>query len=114
MRESRRNIENIARLHLFIDNGFKRIDLQQVRMRAVLFHRHFFAHAPAATAGTLNDKHIILIEMRTDAPPGTEKEIIRSSMRQSGRARNGCISAAVGSCQWLTACTSSDQLFSLR
>jgi hypothetical protein len=41
MRESRRNIENIARLHLFIDNPFKRVNLQQVRMRAVLFHRHF-------------------------------------------------------------------------
>ena len=36
-------------------------------MRTVLFHRHFFAHAPAAAAGPLNDEHIVLVEMRTDA-----------------------------------------------
>ena len=73
MREPRRNIQNIARLHLFINNGFKRVDLQQVRVRAVLFHRHFFTHAPAAAAGTLNDKHIVLVEMRTDAAAGDGK-----------------------------------------
>ena len=67
MRESWRNIENIPRLHLFIDNRLEGVNLQQVRMRAVLFHRHFFPDAPASTAGALNDKHIILIQMRADA-----------------------------------------------
>lgn len=36
-------------------------------MRAVLFHRHFFPDAPAPTASALDDKHIILIQMRADA-----------------------------------------------
>lgn len=55
------------RLHLFIDDRLEGVNLQQVRMRAVLFHRHFFPDAPASTAGALNDKHIILIQMRADA-----------------------------------------------
>ena len=67
MREPRRDIQNIAGLHLFIDYGFERVDLQQVRVRTMLLHRHLFAHAPAAATGTLNDKHVVLVEMRADA-----------------------------------------------
>ena len=67
MRESRRNVENITRLQLFIDNPFKRVNLKQVRMRAVLLHRDFFAHAPAAAARTLNDEHVVLVKMWTYA-----------------------------------------------
>ncbi len=67
VREAWRDIENIARLQLFVDDADKRIDLQQVRVRAVLFHRHLFTHAPAATAGALDDKYVVLIQMRTNA-----------------------------------------------
>ncbi len=31
------------------------------------FHSQLFAHSPATTSGTLNDKHVVLIEMRADA-----------------------------------------------
>ncbi len=53
----------------------------------------FAAFRPLASddAGTLNDKHVVLIEMRADAAAGTEKEIIRSSIRQSGSSRNGAL-----------------------
>ena len=67
MRKSRRDVENVARLQLFVDNPVKRVNLKQVRMRAVLLHRHFFAHAPAAAARTLNDEHIVLVQMRAYA-----------------------------------------------
>ena len=67
MREPRRNVENIAWLQLFINNPFERIHLKQVRMRTVLFHRHFLAHAPAAATRTLNNKHVVLVQVRTHA-----------------------------------------------
>ena len=41
VREARRNVENVARLHLFVDDGVERFHLQQIRMRAVLFQRRF-------------------------------------------------------------------------
>ena len=86
MRESRRNIENIARLHLFIDDRLEGVNLQQVRMRAVLFHRHLFPNAPAPTAGALNDKHIILIQMRADAASRHREgdhQVVDTPVRQS-------------------------------
>lgn len=55
-------------------------------MWAVLFHRHLFPDAPAPTAGALNDKHIILIQMRTDAAPGYREgdhQIVDTPVRQS-------------------------------
>ncbi len=45
MREARRNVENVARLHLFVDDGVERLHLQQIRVRAVLFQRRFSRRA---------------------------------------------------------------------
>ena len=67
MRESWWNIEDIAGLHLFINDRLERLHLQQIWVRAVLLKRGFLAHAPATTASTLNDKDIILIDMRANA-----------------------------------------------
>jgi hypothetical protein len=90
MRESWRNIENIARLHLFIDDRLERINLQQVRMRAVLFHRHF--SPTRQRRRSLNDKHIILIQMGTTPPPGTRRR--SSDRRYASRAGRGTDASA--------------------
>ncbi|MNC33046.1 hypothetical protein D3C75_814270 [compost metagenome] len=61
------DIENIARLHFFVDDGVERFNLQQIRMRAVLFQGDFFPNTPATAANTLNDKHVVLVVMRANA-----------------------------------------------
>ncbi|MNV82304.1 hypothetical protein D3C71_1760300 [compost metagenome] len=94
MRESWRNIENIARLHLFVDDAFERVNLQQVRVRAVLFHRHFIADAPATTASSLNDKHIVLVEVRAHATARNREgdhQIVHAPVGQGAeRMHQGC------------------------
>ena len=60
-------------------------------MRAVLFHRHLFPNAPAPAAGALNDKHIILISAGRRRLPGTEKEIVRSSVSVRPADHERCI-----------------------
>ncbi|CSS16784.1 Uncharacterised protein [Shigella sonnei] len=53
-------------------------------MWAVLFHLQLFAHSPATTSGTLNDKHVVLIEMRADAAARYRKrnhQIINTPVR---------------------------------
>ncbi|ABV13051.1 hypothetical protein CKO_01924 [Citrobacter koseri ATCC BAA-895] len=67
VRESGWDIQNIAGLQLFINDGFKRIDLEQIRVRAMLLQLQLLAYAPAAATGSLNDKDIVLIQMRTHA-----------------------------------------------
>ncbi len=85
MREARWDIKNVTWLQLFINDPFKRINLEQIRVRAVLFHWHFFAHAPATATGTLNDKHVVLIQMRTHAATGNgegDHQIVHSPVWQ--------------------------------
>ncbi len=85
MREGRGDIEDITRLQLLINDRFKGIDLQQIRVRTVLLHRHFIAHAPAAAAGTLNDKHIVLVEVRTHAAARygeRDHQVVNTPVRQ--------------------------------
>ena len=67
MRESRRNVQNIARLQILINNRRERVDVQQRRMRAELTHRQLIAHAPAAATHALNNKDIILVDVRAHA-----------------------------------------------
>ncbi len=85
VRESWWNVQDIAGFQLFIDDGFKRGDLQQVRMRAVLLQLQFFAHAPATSPGSLNDKHIVLIKMWANAAAGDREgdhQIVNPPVRQ--------------------------------
>ena len=65
VRESRWNIEDVARLQIFINDRWERIDVQQCRMRTELTHRQLVTHAPAAAAHALNNKDVILIEKNT-------------------------------------------------
>ncbi len=54
-------------------------------MRAELTHRQLVAHAPAAAAHPLNDKHVVLIDMRTHAAARYREgdhQIIQTPVRQ--------------------------------
>ena len=85
VRESRRDVEDIARGQIFVDDRLKRIDVQQRRMRAELTHRQLVPHAPAATAHPLNNKHVILIDMRTHAATRHgegDHQVIQTPVRQ--------------------------------
>ncbi|MNC46625.1 hypothetical protein D3C75_956510 [compost metagenome] len=64
VREARRNIQDIARRQIFIDNRLERFHVQQRRMRAKLLQRQFVTHAPAAAPHALDDKYVVLIDMR--------------------------------------------------
>ncbi|MNL20471.1 hypothetical protein D3C87_1417200 [compost metagenome] len=94
MRESRRDIQNIAWLKLFVDNAFKRIYLKQIGVWTVLFHRHFLTHTPATTARTLNDKHVILIQMGPNAATGYREgdhQVVHAPVGQGAeRMHQGC------------------------
>ena len=85
VRESWWNIEDIARLQIFINDRRERIDVQQCRMRAELTHRQLIAHAPAAAAHALNNKDVILIDMRADAAAGDgegDHQVVDTPVRQ--------------------------------
>jgi hypothetical protein len=85
VRESRWNIEDIARLQIFINDRRERVDVQQCRMRAELTHRQLIAHAPAAAAHALNNKDVILIDMRADAAAGDgegDHQVVQTPVRQ--------------------------------
>ena len=86
VRESRRDVEDIARSQIFVNNRLERIHMQQRRMRAELTHRQLVAHAPAAAAHPLNDKHVVLIDMRTHAAAGHgegDHQIVQTPVRQN-------------------------------
>ena len=67
VRETGRDVEDIARLKIFINDWLERIDMQQCRMRAELAHRQLIAHTPAAAAHPLDNKDVILVDMRANA-----------------------------------------------
>lgn len=54
-------------------------------MRAVLLQLQFFAHAPATSPGSLNNKHIVLIKMWANAATGYgegDHQIVNPPVRQ--------------------------------
>ncbi len=62
--------------------------MQQRRMRAELTHRQFIAHAPAAAAHALNNKDIVLIDMRTHAAARHREgdhQIVQTPVRQHAK-----------------------------
>ena len=85
VRESRWNIEDVARLQIFINDRWERIDVQQCRMRTELTHRQLVTHAPAAAAHALNNKDVILIDMRADTAAGDgegDHQVVQAPVRQ--------------------------------
>ncbi|SPW26435.1 Uncharacterised protein [Edwardsiella tarda] len=85
VREVGRNIENIAGAQLHIDNGLEGIDLEQIRMRAVLTALPFLPDTPASAAATLDDEDIILVDVWADATAGNREgdhQIVHPPVRQ--------------------------------
>ena len=65
-----RNVQNVAGQQLHVDDGLKRVHMQQRRMRGKLAVLPARAHAPVAPPRALADEHVIQINVRPHATLG--------------------------------------------
>lgn len=67
MGESRRNVEDVARLHDDVDDRLERLAVQQGGVGGKLIERCGIADPPVAFALALGDEDVVVVDMGTDA-----------------------------------------------
>lgn len=91
MREAGRNVQNIAGQQFDIDDGFKKIGVQQRRLRGELPVLPQIVDAPAAPPGALANEDVVQIDRRPDPAAGrgvTDHRVVEAPFRDKRKRRH--------------------------